>query len=261
MTTYIKSITRRGYSHQSCQDATFAFQNEEYIFAAAFDGCSEVIDSHFASNLLKKAFKREVELQIELEKNHLQNCSPEDIEDHKGIENIAIEILTNFFKKLDLIRIELNLTVNDLSSTCVLFFYDKILQEGIIYVFGDGYIKIDDKYFIIDQENKPKYLPVYWKQIAYGESTLREFLKEYNQIWKIGEFSNVIISTDGLLTLKHPIEEQFIGISRFTENIEVNEKKRIHFETFFEKIYNSLTNEGWIHNDDLGLVRIYNDNE
>ena len=47
---YVKSILKRGESHKlACQDSIYHHETEEYLFAAVFDGCSEVEDSLFAS--------------------------------------------------------------------------------------------------------------------------------------------------------------------------------------------------------------------
>jgi serine/threonine protein phosphatase PrpC len=141
---YIKSILKRGNSHAlACQDSIYQHETEEYLFAAVFDGCSEIEDSHFASNLLKKTFKNEIEKQLVLEKNRMQLYDNFDIENQKEIENVATEVMASFFKKLDLIRIELNLTANDFASTCLFLFYDKLSETGIIYVFGDGFLSIN----------------------------------------------------------------------------------------------------------------------
>lgn len=256
---YIKSILKRGESHKlACQDSIFKHETDEYLVAAVFDGCSEVEDSHFASNLLKKTFKNEVEKQMQLEYNRLQLYNTNGLENYKEIEVTAQETMASFFKKLNLIRIELNLTPNDFASTCIFLFYDKFLEQGVIYAFGDGYISINDEEITIDHDNKPQYITLFWKNLVNGEGILNNFLKSYEQIWRFSKIKNVIISTDGILSFYHPDLNKKEAEEYLIKNKEVNGRDIINQDSFYEKKYNILISSGWKHNDDLGIVRICN---
>lgn len=256
---FIRSILKRGDSHTlACQDSIFHHENDEYLIAAVFDGCSEVEDSHFASNLLRKTFKNEVEKQMQLEYNRLQLYDTSGLENYKEIEVTAQETMASFFKKLDLIRIELNLTPNDFASTCIFLFYDKFLEQGVIYAFGDGYISINDEKIIIDHNNKPQYITLFWKNLVNGEGVLNRFLESYEQIWRFSKIQNVIISTDGIMSFYHKdLPKEYVQ-DFLLKNNEINGKEIISQKSFFEKKYNILLTSGWKHFDDLGIIRIYN---
>ena len=164
-----------------------------------------------------------------------------------------ITYLNNFFLKISLIQVELNLTVKDVMSTCIFLFYNKNNKQGIIYAFGDGVIQIDDNLIVLDHENEPKYFSMFWKDLTGGKSTLTGFLSTYEQIWKFNNFNNVVISTDGILSFKNTEAIQYF----FNETL-INGSSKIHQESFFEKIYNISIQKKWTHNDDLGIIRIIN---
>lgn len=257
---HIHSLLQRGISHKlACQDSVNHIETDDYIFAGVFDGCSEIKDSHFASNLLNKTFKKAVENQIESIRSKNLSLTILDVYDDLSIKDISIEILDFFFKKLDTVRLELNLTVGDFSSTCILFFFDKISEKGIVYMFGDGVLYLNEQYIKIDHDNKPKYIIYYWKDLENGKNRLLEFLNSYDQIWEIDKLENVVLSTDGILTFKNLNNIEGDIINDLVESTEINGIRRIHQSAFFDKKYNVLSFEKWIHSDDLGLVRIYNE--
>jgi len=244
----IKHLLKRGKDHQSCQDAIYSFENNDYIIAAVFDGCSEIEDSHFASNFLKKVFKNESEKISSVNDGHYDEAY--------SISEFSLEVLNNFFKKLDLIRIELNLTVNDFMSTCILMFYDKNSEEGIIYAFGDGFIQIDEHRIVIDHENKPQYFTMFWKNLVNGKEILTRFLDSYEQIWIFKNVKNLTISSDGILSFHHKEKLKEDVLTFLISDEEINGKNIINQESFYEKKYNILKQNDWNHSDDLGIIRI-----
>lgn len=256
---YVKSIVKRGDSHKlACQDSVFKHETDDYLITAVFDGCSEIEDSHFASNLLKKTFKNEVEKKIK-EIYFITDDRILDIDEAPdNIDFFSKSILNSFFKKLDLIRIELNLTPNDFASTCIFLFYHKISEKGIIYAFGDGYISINENEIIIDHSNKPKYITLFWKDLVNDLKKLNVFLESYEQIWRFSKIENLIISTDGILSFYHPDLDKTEAQDYLLKDIEINGKNIISQNSFYEKKYNILINSGWKHSDDLGIIRIYN---
>lgn len=249
----IKHLLKRGKDHQSCQDAIYSFENNSYIIAAVFDGCSEIEDSHFASNFLKKVFKNEFET--------INSVNDGNYDVIYSISELSVEVLNNFFKKLNLIRTELNLTINDFMSTCIFMFYDKNSEEGIIYAFGDGFIQIDKHRIIIDQENRPQYFTMFWKNLVNGKEILTRFLDNYEQIWSFKNMKNLIISSDGILSFHHKNNLKEEALTFLISDEEINGKNIINQDSFYEKKYNILKQNDWNHSDDLGIIRIKKNGE
>jgi len=255
---YIRSLLKKGNGHElACQDSVFTNETEEFIFSAVFDGCSEVVDSHFASNLLNKTFKYSVEENITNRKNEINNFYLDE-KNNYSIEKESAKILKSFFAKLNQVREVLNLSSNDFAATCIFLFYDKIFEEGVIYVFGDGVLLINEERIIIDHDNKPKYITYYWKELTESKESLYNFLISYDQVWKLNKIKNVVISTDGILTFKNNNNINEDILYSILEETKINDQEKIHQNFFLNKKYNILLKDGWSHYDDIGLVRIYN---
>lgn len=258
----IRSTIQKGASHQVfCQDATYSIENDHFIIAGVFDGCSEVKDSHFASTLFTKIlryqvnnyFKKELAVSEYSSDSVLEITELEPILDLEAVSRI---ILRKFFLNLRTIKETLELDAFDLSTSSIFLFYSKIEDKGIIYAFGDGYIRINGTEKIIDHQNRPRYAINYWPEITSSENTVfNNFLNNYLQIWTFDGLINVTISTDGILSFKNtkfPEKSKQEAIDWLTVD-ETYKHKNIMLTSKFI----NLIDDHWRNSDDLGIVRIF----
>ncbi len=256
----IRSLIKKGSSHESCQDALFSFENDDFVIACVCDGCSEVQNSEFASRLLTKILKKTVKDVLCAETIISQNESLEHTDDKLffDTEKITKDILHHFFQLVKRTQVILELNSDDFSSTFIFLLYNKKINNGIVYAFGDGYLKINDLIVEINHNNEPKYFFHFWKDLTNPNFVeFSNYITSFEQSWKFSNLDNVIISTDGILTLKHKEKNSEEAIEFLVTDDAMNGKKIINQNSFFEKKYNMLCFfDSWQHNDDLGLIRI-----
>ncbi len=256
----IKSILKRGKGHTDfCQDALFHYENDDLLIACVCDGCSEVKDSHFASNLFVKTLKKELFDLLKKETQRMKSLVNSEnvfIEERIETNEFSENLLYSFFQKIASIQINLGLSANDLASTFIFLFYNKSKDEGIIYMFGDGVLQINNDTIIIDHDNMPKYFTVYWDELTGEHLPFANFIKQYPQKWQFTNLQNIVISTDGVLSFENndlnPDEARDFLIIDET----LNKKSIISQDSFYDKKYNVLSFKGWTHYDDLGIIRI-----
>lgn len=207
----------------TCEDFFFTKENENFIWGAIFDGCSTGINSVWAAHTLNYLFS---DISIEY---YLTN-----------------ESILNVINKSNLILNTLNLTVNNLLSTCVLFKYDKINKIFKIRSFGDCYYYLNDLEFNIDQQNTPDYLGYY--VMSNDEVEIIEYFNKY-PIETYFNISKFIVCSDGI---------EKINISQFhkPKHPEVYELLFQHptSPTFLQRMWNILKKEGYEVNDDLTII-------
>ncbi len=242
----IKTILRKGVDHKVfCEDYLYSFQNERWVIAATFDGCSDAIDSHFASTLSGKILKNIVQKNI----NELSNTI--------SIEDFYNFIIYNFLFTLEEMRLKLSLAGKELLSTMILFVYDKENEVGKIIAMGDGIISIDGEITIIDQNNEPEYPIVYAGKITGDNPGVIGFLETHKNQWTFNKFKDITISTDGLKDWRHKND----GRKNFKEAMDffILDTEMSKLDVMLARKYNILKLKGWENHDDLGVIRIIND--
>lgn len=258
----IRSTIQKGFSHSVfCQDATFSYQDEDLIVAGVFDGCSEVKDSHFASTFSTKILRKTVNEYVKI-KNSVPSLGDNEISSEEyDIEKISLNLLREFFINLKKTQLIIDLIPNDLATTSILMFYLPKSDKGIIYVFGDGFLQInDDMPIIIDHDNKPRYATLYWKELTGDIYDFYNFMENYDQKWSFSELNNIVLSTDGILSFKNKkdqsLEKQYV-IDQLT-----NDFRFKNLDLMLSRKYNYLCEEeNWKNSDDLGIVRIFKTDE
>lgn len=238
----IRTVIRRGSEHkQNCEDAFFHIENEGYVFAGVFDGCSTGHNSYFASELLAK----------------IMSATTSSNYHDENTENIANLILHETFEKLKTIRNELNLQTNELLSTIV--FLINFGSKYTIVMVGDGAYMIDGHLTKIRSEgNAPDYLAYHLDE-------------DFNKIWKSfhiisGETEgDIAIMTDGYDSFRKTEN----GMNRDLSSEEYEnvldtlllEKKLIKSQAMLSRLLNILENEmpGLFHFDDLTIIRFIKD--
>ncbi len=239
----LRKLIKKGSEHKVfCQDFIYADKINNIIAAGVFDGCSQVEDSQFASNLFGKIFRQNLEI--------LKNSGLILID----VEKIALTQIYCFFKSVAKIKKELSLINNDLMSTAIFLFYNENYKEGIIYSFGDGYVKFGDTVVEIDQDNHPHYPISYIDNLCNTLDECINFLHSYKNKWKFSDTEDIVISTDGILSFENRFNYE-IPISEAIDFL-VKDQEMSHLSKMLGRKYNILQSNGWHHKDDLGIVRL-----
>jgi len=250
----IKTIIRKGSEHKGtdnkgyCEDFLYSYENENWIIAATFDGCSDGVDSHFASALSGKCLRAII---LESEKDTLNSfLTTEDLFDF---------LVYNFLFSLEKMRLLLHLPGKEMLSTVILLVYNKKSEVGKIIAMGDGIVKINGDLCVIDQNNEPEYPIVYAGKITGHFQDTVEFLNEFKNIWTFRGLEDVTISTDGLLQWKNKSDET----KTFQEAMDflITDTDMGHLDVMLARKYNILKLKKWENKDDIGIIRIIKDEE
>ncbi|MFN8258324.1 MAG: protein phosphatase 2C domain-containing protein [Bacteroidales bacterium] len=245
---FVHQLIKRGENHKDfCQDFVLAYElSERYAVYGVFDGCSSGIDSHFASTLTAKVFKAEFEY-----------LEPENYETTREALNRAI---MHAIESLSGIRDNLLLETDELLSTAILLFIDKIDQSGDIIVIGDGMVAINGKIHRIEQENVPDYLAYYLDQINTFED-FEKWLQEHAIHFHIDKIDDIVISTDGIYSFQKVNSETAENNAPEPADFMFLNEMLIGNPSMLSRKCNILKNKfGLVNFDDLGIIRIWNRN-
>ena len=243
----IRDVLRIGSEHKQCEDSSLFMtfnQDDDYIyFLIAFDGCSGGVDSHFASNLMKKCFRWAFENSYLLK--------PESKIQSLNLEFLSKSIFKMAIQKLKEVCVILNLRSDEILSTVVytVVRHIPIFSPNNTYytiVSGDGSYMINDKITTIDQKNEPNY-------IAYHLD------KSFDDIWMTFTISsghenidNFAVMSDGIQSYKKDFKyDNEIPLQKL-----LKEDKLIQSEAMLPRICNILSNDKFYHYDDLSIVRL-----
>lgn len=239
----IKTLLRKGFDHRVfCEDYLCSYENENWIIAGVFDGCSGGIESHFASALSGKIIKQYAKL--------LCDKYQEGESDIMFMRNF---LMSNFFYNLETFKKALSLSEMELLSTMILLIYNKKYDTGHVFALGDGIIMINGNITIIDQNNEPDYPVMHIDKINKKEGLIK-FLEENKNQWNFTGLEDIIISTDGLQQFKNKTKDG----SNFEEamNFLIIDKSMEKLDVMLARKYNILKTKGWENYDDIGLIRI-----
>ena len=250
----IKTIIRKGSEHKGvdnkgyCEDYLYSYEGERWLVAATFDGCSDGVDSHFASALSGKCLRAVIaNLQEGLKKDSLT------------LENVFAYLVHDFLHSLENMRHLLKLPGNEMLSTVILLVYDKVSEDGKIIAMGDGIVKINGELYVIDQNNQPEYPIIYAGQVSKSYTDILEFLKTFKNTWTFHGLEDVTISTDGLLQWKNKSDET----KSFEEAMDylITDSEMSHLSVMLARKFNILKLKKWENKDDIGIIRILKDEE
>ncbi len=242
----IYQLIKRGQMHKVyCEDFLLVHPiNERYELFAVFDGCSTGIDSHFASALMAKTIRAELEF------------IDTDIMESAG--DLLDVLIFQSSQSLKDMRNALLLETDEMLSTMVVFIADKITKSGEILVFGDGIVSINGKDHQIDQNNEPEYLAYYLDMINTSED-YEKCIADHAIRFRIERIEDVSISTDGINTFKSS------GISLEDENIPLVQEYLLHNDylrnnpAMMPRKCNILKKKFALSNqDDIALIRVIN---
>lgn len=245
----VRKTVHRGTLHPDfCQDAVASYEDDNYIYIGVFDGCSDGINSHFASEFFAKLFLKHV-------KQPLAKYLMFSVE--LLIERIAAD-LTTFME-------EHNIIDREMLSTMIFAIFDKKECNGIAVLIGDGFVMHDNldngKYsfdiFEVDQNNIPDYLTYNRRQQA---NIILQQHADYIILYR--DTLDLSICTDGIKTFfKKTVDDNgnvSVDKNVFDEVVDVYCKDRflIDSEAMLSRKHRMLENKGYGHQDDFSIVRI-----
>ncbi|MDF1547042.1 MAG: protein phosphatase 2C domain-containing protein [Bacteroidales bacterium] len=237
-------LIRKGEMHKVfCEDFLLATKlNEQYTVYGVFDGCSSAINSHFASALLAKVVRKELQSLV--------------IEPFNSISTLFSNSIFRSMRSLQKIKNDLLLETDELLSTMILLFVDNFSKKAQILAFGDGFIAINGRSVSIDQNNSPDYLAYHLDELE-NINDFGKWLNEKARVFEISEIQDVSISTDGINSFQSSeIAEEddnpIIPSDYFTNNSFL-----LHNKSMLARKYNILkTKYRMVNQDDIAMIRI-----
>lgn len=210
---------------------------------AVMDGCSMRTDSYFISTLIGKILRKtakEIHYKEFIEKKR----QPLDFK--------LRFILERLFEYLKLVKNQLDLRTDEISSTLILGLVNISDRIAKLITIGDGLICHDGNLIEYEQGNRPDYLGYHLDQ---------DFEDWYdNQIQKlsVNKFCDLSISTDGIFTFDGFNMNEYDDVSEeelltyFLVNREGNENP----EMLHQKLNSVKMNWGLKPNDDFTIIRL-----
>lgn len=240
----VYQLIRKGEMHKVfCEDFLLATKlNDQFAVYGVFDGCSSGTDSHLASALLAKIVRKEMQKLVK--------------EPVSSINKLLSDTIYGTMSSLHQIRNDLNLATEELLSTLILIAVDSYSNSASIVAFGDGFISINGKAEVIDQNNSPDYLAYYLDEIG-SINDFESWLKEKARFFEISKIHDVSISTDGINSFQcSEIAEEddapIIPSEYYTNNTFL-----LHNKSMLARKYNILrTKYRMVNQDDIAIIRI-----
>jgi len=236
----IHVLNKRATTHQDfCEDAYHLEQRGPWVIAAVFDGCSDGIRSHYASQMHAYALRRTIQTSWFL----CEQSMSKGFKSQVGVLDDLCAVLCTYAASL---REVSGLTILESLSTVVLAIYNTETKSLAVKFLGDGMLYVDGEYERVTsgEDNAPSY-------IAYIEE---EDPSPSIFAGRPGFFytgvRNWSICTDGIDAIKHthrPLEE---CISFLLEN-----KDQMHINTMLNRKITIMSKEGMTLNDDLTIIR------
>lgn len=240
----IHSIVKRGYLHKDfCEDFSLICSiNERFLFIGVFDGCSSGADSHFASTLLAKIFKKE--------------CNSITTTDGKTCKELLKQLIEKVAHKLIDTQKMIGLIDIELLATMVTTVIDRKENKAEIVVAGDGFVNINGKKHEIDEDNKPEYIAYHLNRINNTDNYFEHWFDTYTHKYSVDEIKDLTISTDGILSFKEEFKQDddktINPITYLSEDLFL-----INNSTMLSRKCNILQKKHKLTNfDDLGIIRI-----
>jgi hypothetical protein len=244
MDIILRTLLKRGADHTlQCEDSLCHFIHDNHQYIAIFDGCSTGINSHFASELMSKIFKKSVS-EVTSHSNYLNKV--------KDIVKRMKEYLTTFHLIYGANRLEL-------LSTVVFAVINPKDNTGILVFLGDGVAIVNGETIINNQDNKPDYMGNYMST----DMSVDEFISEHCIIKYLTNVSDISVCSDGILSFQKLYESNGINCVDKTDT-PVNESiEKLCIDTRFKgtesmlsRIHNLMERDKYQHYDDLSIVRL-----
>ncbi|MBE8726456.1 protein phosphatase 2C domain-containing protein [Flavobacterium hungaricum] len=234
------------YHENNCEDHFYIGEyGKNKILCAVMDGCTNALESHFASVLIGKILKK-----ICLEKGYKEFIDYNN--ESLNIEENLKSILRNLLNELKIVKNQLMIDTKELLTTLIIILFDKKDTHGIVITIGDGLVNINGAIIEYEQDNKPDYL---------GFHLSEDFETFYNSQKQKIEFNNIIdisISTDGIFSFEKVMSNKRtdeINVIDFLTIDETNYEKDGMLSLKLKILQNEF---GLKPTDDLSIIRIIN---
>ncbi len=217
--------------HNSCEDSYLVIEQEDYIAAAVFDGCSTGKNSVFASHLFVKIMRK-----------YFLSIHPGMLSDF----DLKHYVLIQFKRRLKLLANILQLHENELWSTIVITIYDKENKKLKLLVVGDGCYKtnLDSELQIVDQNDKLDYIA------SHLDEKDKDIIHFYREFRNVTEF---MISSDGIKSYSLPQhKDSNLNPTELLLSPNVSPNHLI-------RKYNMLQKQGWLNKDDITIIAYHED--
>lgn len=220
----LSTLNVRSQAHNSCEDSIFAKETGDFIWGCVCDGCSTGLKSHFASQCICYIVENNGLHDLNICSNYsIQTI----IHDLRRIKNIPKLSNMNFL------------------STCLLFFYDKVLKELHIRIFGDGYYYVNGVEFKIDQNNTPNYIGYHLEDTNEDKN---KYIEAHPVVIHHG-VENFMVCSDGIKSIER---------GAFLENAKLDPNALLFSapttENYLTRMWNKIKRDGFTLSDDLSIV-------
>lgn len=245
----IDTLISKGRLHNlHCEDDYLVYENDTFLLAAVFDGCSSGIDSHFASTMHKYKMK--------------EICKSIDKFTSIYSSNVVEDILRELNRSIWSLDYEVD---KEMLSTIVFVIIDKANAKYYICVAGDGCYKIKyhdyDLFESVHDANGNAVWYLSTVKPADFNQYFHDYCKQENGILQNGQ--EICISSDGL--------ESFVSQYGASKN---EDAKKIFFKTDaceekyqkmpLQRLYNVVVkgkcsdtgNEVMLNGDDFTMIKI-----
>lgn len=243
MPKYItRTLLTRGGSHElHCEDDLFTFEDNTWIVAAVFDGCSSGIDSHYASTCHKYRLK-----------SSLRSLN-QYYEENSDLESVSKSLLLDVY--IDL-HSEDYKSGEEMLSTIVLLLIHKHTKHFHILFAGDGVCQIGDDIRRIHDSSGDT---VWYISTIHKKKDFDEYYDKCPKFKGYELPKEIIISTDGIDSFK-----DVFGVNRSDEAYDILFKsdRFLQQEIMLKRLYNIMTKSDTPcrNQDDLAIIRIIIDN-
>lgn len=233
------------YHINHCEDYLFTGAiGSDKVVCAVMDGCTNGIDSYFASTLTGKLLRKVV-----LQKNYEALYQPLPTTDNDAYLK---SILCELFKELVIARNQLMLDKKELLTTLIILLLDKKANNGMVLVIGDGMVAINGTITEFDQENTPDYLGFH-----LGED-FESWYSNQTQKLSFDEICDISIATDGIFMFS-PVKRTEHGESIDPLQFLVTDRSDQEQENMLGIHLKKLEHHyGLKPTDDLGIIRVIN---
>jgi hypothetical protein len=212
---------------QSCEDSVYVYEGEVNIVGCVADGCSQSINSSFASRLLCYIYEK-----------------------HMYYPQLTNFFMENIIRELRQVAELLELSRMHLLSTFIPFVYSKETRILRVRVFGDGFIHVNGQEFKYEQNNEPDYIGY---QVEESFATNTTYLDKYPEI-VFEDVDSFIISSDGI---------DSFAANQYEESSNPNDIFKLleppTGANYLQRTYNILRNRKFTNSDDVGIISYVKD--
>lgn len=230
--------------HDFCEDSFHYTERDGWVICGVFDGCSDGINSHFASQLHAYSFRN---ILSKYWSEHLQLMDANRIIPVNLINGLGILLATN------VLAMTQAMSVHELEnlSTAVLALYNVRSKHLVVKFIGDGAVCVDGVMHRVDSgpANTPSYL-------GYLDVDETDQIED-EDIYPVKIFTDVksfSLCTDGIDYIRHPHKSVEECIHFLLQDTTLLPSAKM-----LPRKCNILTKEGAQFNDDITIIRYINE--